>query len=52
MLLHPYTRFMQQRLLEAEKRFRKLGGANDLWILAVALHRSLEKRVDHDRKSA
>ncbi|KAF1049947.1 MAG: hypothetical protein GAK41_01655 [Burkholderia gladioli] len=38
--------------LEAEKRFRKLGGANDLWILAVALHRSLEKRVDHDRKSA
>jgi putative transposase len=38
--------------LEAEKHFRKISGANDLWILAAALHRSTEKVVDHDLKSA
>ncbi|MEX3583791.1 MAG: transposase, partial [Burkholderia sp.] len=38
--------------LEAEKRFRKLGGADELWMLAVALHRPTDKRVDHDLKSA
>ncbi|MEX3583439.1 MAG: transposase, partial [Burkholderia sp.] len=38
--------------LEAEKRFRKLGGADELWMLAVALHRLTDKRVDHDLKSA
>ncbi|MEX3583605.1 MAG: IS256 family transposase, partial [Burkholderia sp.] len=38
--------------LEAEKRCRKLGGADELWMLAVALHRPTDKRVDHDLKSA
>ncbi|MEX3583214.1 MAG: transposase, partial [Burkholderia sp.] len=38
--------------LEAEKRFRKLGGTDELWMLAVALHRPTDKRVDHDLKSA
>jgi putative transposase len=38
--------------LEAEKHFRKISGANDLWILAAALHRSTENVVDHDLKSA
>ncbi|MEX3583160.1 MAG: hypothetical protein VB137_12195, partial [Burkholderia sp.] len=33
--------------LEAEKRCRKLGGADELWMLAVALHRPTDKRVDH-----
>ncbi|MEX3583488.1 MAG: IS256 family transposase, partial [Burkholderia sp.] len=38
--------------LEAEKRFRKLGGADELWMLAVALHRPTDKRVAYDLKSA
>lgn len=38
--------------LEAEKHFHKIGGAKDLWILASALHRPVEKTVDHNLKSA
>ena len=38
--------------LEAEKSFRKISGVKDLWILSEALHRSTNKTVDHNLKSA
>ncbi|KVQ22274.1 hypothetical protein WK00_24965 [Burkholderia ubonensis] len=38
--------------METEMRFHKLVGTDDLWMLAVALHRPTDKRVDHDLKSA
>ena len=38
--------------LEAEKHFRKISGVKDLWILSEALHRSTNKTVDHNLKSA
>jgi hypothetical protein len=46
------ARWTATGFLEAEKHFRKISGANDLWILAAALHRSTENVVAHDLKSA